>query len=718
MKKVFKILLAQVLILVCCVQAFAENYDDFFYVQSNETGDYELYVFGNKNELVGDIVIPSQLDFDGELVSVTRIGYGAFLKCNGITSITIPNTVTVIGPMAFAGCSGLTSVTIPNTVTTISDGAFNQCTGLTSISIPNSVTTIGDGAFMKCTGLTSIEIPESVTYMYRSFSGCSNLSSVTIKGSSTGIDDTFADCPISEIYMPEDWEISYYSNLYIEKDGIRYMVYNGKEVMVTKSNYSGTVTLPNTITAGNTFSVTSVEYDAFVDNSEIRSLILSDNVTSVACPFTNCPNFQFNEYDNGLYIGTATNPYKFLIKAKSTDITSIKLHDDCERVPFSAFDSCDELTSIEIPKSVTDIKIPALKKLTELHVSEDNERYSVIDNVLYNKDATVLERCPPAKLGAFVIPNSVTTIADWAFEYCDKITSVEIPEGVTTIGLAAFDGCVALTSIVMPNSVTKIGGSLFQDCSALESVKLSENLTDLDYYLFNGCTSLTSVTIPEKVTTMYHTFLDCTNLRNIEILSPSIKEMYSIMYSSCYSLETISIPENSVNYVSIDGIIYEKNEDGTPIEMIVCPQKKTGTVVIADGCKHISYCLQNCTKITSVTIPASLSDMYISAFNGCTSLKSVIVSEDNKNFIMQDGVLYRVADDGMLYDIWVTPKNTAVEDVQKSLNVKVSNGQILVNGEAPAFVVTVAGQKIANANLKAGVYFVVADGKTVGVSVR
>lgn len=717
MKKVFKILLAQVLLLVCCVQAFAENYDDFFYVQSNETGDYELYVFGNKNELVGDIVIPSQLDFDGELVSVTRIGYGAFLKCNGITSITIPNTVTVIGPMAFAGCSGLTSVTIPNTVTTISDGAFNQCTSLTSISIPNSVTTIGDGAFMKCTGLTSIEIPESVTYMYRSFSGCSNLSSVTIKGSSTWIDDTFADCPISEIYMPEDWEISYYSNLYIEKDGIRYMVNNGKEVMVTKSNYSGTVTLPNTITAGNTFSVTRVGYDAFVDNSEIRSLILSDNVTSVECSFRNCPNFQFNEYDNGLYIGTATNPYKILIKAKSTDITSIKLHDDCERVSSSAFASCGELTSIEIPKSVKYIEIPGgLRKLTELHVSEDNEQYSVIDNVLYNKDATVLEWCPPAKSGAFVIPNSVTTIADWAFGYCDKITSIEIPEGVTTIGNAAFFGCSALTSVVMPNSVTTVENNAFNLCTALESVVLSENLTYLNE-IFYYCTSLTSVSIPEKVTNIkFSPFNGCSNLKNVTILSPNIEELWGEGFSTCINLESISIPENSVNYVCIDGIIYKKEEEGTT--MVVCPQKKSGAVVIPEGCKHIYDCLANCSKITSVTIPASLSDMYISAFNGCTSLKSVIVSEDNKNFIMQDGVLYRVVD-GMLYeDIWVTPKNTAVEDVQKSLNVKVSNRQIFVNGEAPAFVVTVSGKKIANANLKSGVYFVVVDGKMVCVSVR
>ena len=352
-------------------------------------------------------------------------------------------------------------------------------------------------------------------------------------------------------------------------------------------------------------------------------------------------------------------------------------------------------------------------------MSEDNEQYSVIDNVLYNKDATVLEWCPPAKSGAFVIPNSVTTIADCAFEYCDKITSIEIPEGVTTIGSGAFFGCSALTSVVMPNSVTTVENNAFNLCTALESVVLSENLTYLNE-IFYYCTSLTSVSIPEKVTNIkFSPFNGCSNLKHVTILSPNIEELWGEGFSTCINLESISIPENSVNYVCIDGIIYKKEEEGTT--MAVCPQKKSGAVVIPEGCKHIYGCLENCSKITSVTIPASLSDMYFSAFNGCTSLKSVIVSEDNKNFIMQDGVLYRVADDGMLYDyniIWGTPKNTAVEDVQKSLNVKVSNGQILVNGEAPAFVVTVAGQKIANANLKAGVYFVSVEGETVGVSVR
>ena len=84
---------------------------------------------------------------------------GAFKNCNGLTSVTIPNSVTSIGYSAFRGCSSLTSVTIPNSVTSIGDRAFSDCSNLTSVTIPNSVTSIGGWAFADCSGLQSIIIP-------------------------------------------------------------------------------------------------------------------------------------------------------------------------------------------------------------------------------------------------------------------------------------------------------------------------------------------------------------------------------------------------------------------------------------------------------------------------------------------------------------------------------------------------------------------------------
>ena len=128
--------------------------------------------------------------------SVTSIGRDAFGFCDMLTSVTIGNGVTSIGEWAFSGCSSLTSITIPDGVTSIGDRAFRGCSSLTSITIPDSVTSIGDYAFHDCPSLTSITIPNSVTSIgERAFEYCSRLTSVTIGNGVTSIGNSaFEDC--------------------------------------------------------------------------------------------------------------------------------------------------------------------------------------------------------------------------------------------------------------------------------------------------------------------------------------------------------------------------------------------------------------------------------------------------------------------------------------------------------------------------------------------
>ena len=128
--------------------------------------------------------------------SVTSIGIDAFDDCFDLTSVTIGNSVISIGNNAFGDCYSLTSVTIPNSVTSIGDGAFNDCTGLTSVTIPNSVTSIGSEVFEDCSSLISVTIPNSVTSIGEyAFYSCSSLTSVTIPNSVTSIGKgAFGEC--------------------------------------------------------------------------------------------------------------------------------------------------------------------------------------------------------------------------------------------------------------------------------------------------------------------------------------------------------------------------------------------------------------------------------------------------------------------------------------------------------------------------------------------
>ena len=149
-------------------------------------------ITGCEKKASGALIIPAAI----EGKSVTRIGGNAFLVCESLTSITIPDSVTSIGYRAFRNCSNLTSITIPDSVTSIWKEAFYGCISLTSITIGDGVTSIGKNAFYYCTSLTSITIPDSVTSIGQSvFWNCIRLQSITIGNGVTSIgEEAFYGC--------------------------------------------------------------------------------------------------------------------------------------------------------------------------------------------------------------------------------------------------------------------------------------------------------------------------------------------------------------------------------------------------------------------------------------------------------------------------------------------------------------------------------------------
>ena len=136
--------------------------------------------------------------------SVTNISAGAFYNCNDcLTNVTIGDGVTSIADNTFEGCS-LTSITIPDSVTTIGQSAFQQCGLLTSVTIPNSVNSIGENAFSGCSSLTTVTIGNSVISIGQAaFNGCTRLTSVTVGSGVTSITNaTFQSCStLASVYF-------------------------------------------------------------------------------------------------------------------------------------------------------------------------------------------------------------------------------------------------------------------------------------------------------------------------------------------------------------------------------------------------------------------------------------------------------------------------------------------------------------------------------------
>ena len=211
-------------------------------------GDYMSVVDKNTSGAIDLREVWSESGESGTLYRVTIIGKGAFYRCGGLTSITLPIGVTSIGRSAFEYCSALTSINIPNSVTSIGSRAFFRCKSLTSIEIPSSMTSIEAYTFAYCGNLTSVVIPNSVTSIGESaFYSCGNLTSVVIPYSVTSIgDESFAYC-------------SYLTSLEIPSS-------------VTSIGFGAFQSCSNLTTAVIPSSVTSIGKRAFYNNFDLISI--------------------------------------------------------------------------------------------------------------------------------------------------------------------------------------------------------------------------------------------------------------------------------------------------------------------------------------------------------------------------------------------------------------------------------------------------------------
>ncbi len=227
----------------------------------------------------------------------------------------------------------------------------------------------------------------------------------------------------------------------------------------------------------------------------------------------------------------------------------VEIPDAMTKIGGSAFENCDNLVSIAIPKNVEnicswDMAFVGCKSLKQIQVDPNNLFYWSDGVTLFNKEKTCLLACAYANIGShYEIKDGVVEVGSCAFWGCSSLTSVTIPNSVTGIGISAFRECSSLATVAIPGNVTRIGAGAFRDCSSLTTITIPVGVTRIGMRAFAGCSSLTSFVILNRVTYIDRmAFWRCSSLTSMTIPN-SVKTIKSLAFAECSSLRSITIPK-------------------------------------------------------------------------------------------------------------------------------------------------------------------------------
>ena len=215
-----------------------------------------------------------------------------------------------------------------------------------------------------------------------------------------------------------------------------------------------------------------------------------------------------------------------------------------------------------------------------------------------------------ALVGDLIIPDTVTSISDYAFADCQGLTSVTIPNGVTSIGRCTFYDCLNLTHITIPDSVTEIEQLAFIGCSGLISITIPNGVTSIGDRAFEGCRRLTNIILPNSLTSIQsETFKDCKSLTNITIPN-KVTIISSAAFDNCVGLTQISIPSS---VTKIDNLAFRTC---SKLKQISIPNSVT---IIGNAAFY------RCTGLTNITLGTGVTTINEAAFGDCKNLTSIII---------------------------------------------------------------------------------------------
>jgi|GEM_PF-487920 len=409
-----------------------------------------------------------------------------------LTEVVIEDGVTEIGKDVFQGCVGLTKVTIPDSVKKIGTWSFYMCKGLKNVDIPANME-IGDSSFRQ-SGLEQVTVSGGSVGNY-AFHRSEDLKKITVNCETIG-EEAFSGCDyLTDITLGENVKTlgdkAFYTCDALERVEIPSTVTDIGE----KTFYSCPALKEAIIRAG------TVKAGTFYNCRALATLVISDNAT----------------LDASFTVG---NTY-----AKET-LETVKI--ERGEIGISAFNSCPNLTTVELGNGVTSVGDNAFSKCTALTSVNIGDGVTSIGKNAFN-GCTALTN---ANIGSGAIGES-------AFNGCTSLANVTLGNGVTQIGKNAFIRCAQIPSITIGSGVTSIGSGAFNGCTALTNANIGSGAIGAN--AFQDCSRLASVTLGDGVTSIgANAFLRCTELTSMDIGS-SVKTIESYAFSGCKALEEVTI---------------------------------------------------------------------------------------------------------------------------------------------------------------------------------
>ncbi len=526
------------------------------------------------------------LVFDAQ---ITAIPDNAFLACNNLTSIDIPDGIQSIGKNAFNGCSAIKEISIPKSITSIGSKAFFGCTGRATINcriddnwsdswfreagfseviIDNNITYVGCYAFYNCDNLTKVTIGERVERInYDAFANCDNLQEVTIPVSVKSIESSAFD---------------YCTNL-------SKAYYGGTES--DWWNISFSTRGSNPVNHGG---------DLYIKGEAVKSMTVPSAITSLG------------------------------YQLSGISIESVTLHDDITEIINDAFRDCDALKSITIPDKVAEIKSGTFYGCDALERVVLGKRVTTVGSESFRD-------CHNLKNVYF--PESLTVINDRAFYCCTSLEETIFGSNLSSIGYDAFSECHSNTKVVLPATITNIANYAFNHNSSLKVVYCKAGVVPAGgYEMFNGSAEDRKIYVPVDVMYDYRAaeyWSDyAESIYGYDFDNDSmIVNIFEIAYKTNdgepldpYTTEGFgaNFLENIFDTTTGEGVLkFDSRVTAIPTRAFVSCTNLTWLDIPECITSIGSEAFKSCTSMKEITIPSSVTRIEDSAFSGCTG-KAII----------------------------------------------------------------------------------------------